>query len=65
VFRLKPGGQPGLVVSPPVQHGAAPEGTLERIRKEPRLTPGVRYVVLVVRDGQINSARGWAEFTPQ
>jgi hypothetical protein len=64
-FLLKPGGRPGLVVSPPVQHGVAPEGTLERVRKETRLTPGARYVVLVVRDGQINSLRGWTEFTPQ
>jgi hypothetical protein len=61
----KPGVRPGLVVSPPVQHGVAPEGTLERVRKETRLTPGVRYVVLVVQDGQANSARGWVEFTPQ
>jgi hypothetical protein len=65
VLLLKPGAPPGFVVSPPVQHGFAPEGTRERVRKELRLTPGVRYVVLVVQDGQANSARGWVEFTPQ
>jgi hypothetical protein len=49
----------------PVHHGYVPNGTREEIRVEPRLTPGVRYRVVIVEDGSIMSRWGSVEFTPQ